>query len=186
MLTTNDADLARRVRSLRNHGASPAPTPIHPFDMGPFDHLGFNYRLSDIQAAVGIVQMSRLDHLLEERRACAHRYGALLKAVPWIDPPQEAAGFYHTFQSYVVWIRSDAPRSRNDIMLELERRGIQSRPGTLAVHLTNYYRDKYGYRPEDFPVSRRAQHETITLPIFPGMTASDQERVVDVLQACAG
>lgn len=185
MLTTNDPDLAKRLRSLRNHGATPAPTPVRPFDMGPFDHLGFNYRLSDIQAAVGVVQMGRLDTLLAERRACALRYGALLKELPWVDPPREPEGSHHTFQSYVMWVRPDAPASRNDIMLHLERQGIQSRPGTLAVHMTGYYRAKYGYRPEDLPVSRLAQEQTITLPIFPGMTAADQECVVGSLRACA-
>ncbi len=184
MLTTNDDGLARRLRSLRNHGASPAVLPVRPFDMGPFDQLGFNYRLSDIQAAVGVVQMGRFPGLMAERRARAQRYGRLLETVGWIEPPREPEGCLHTYQSYVVWVRPDAPVSRNAIMLHLERQGIQSRPGTLAVHLTGYYRDKYGYRPEQFPVSRRAQEQTITLPIFPGMTDADQDRVVAALQSC--
>lgn len=186
MLTTDDEELAKRLRALRNHGASPAPAPVRPFDMGPFDHLGFNYRLSDIQAAVGVVQMGRFEALVAERRARAGRYDRLLKALPWVQTPIEPEGYRHTYQSYVIWVRPDAPASRNEIMLQLERQGIQSRPGTLAVHLTGYYRNKYGYRPEQFPVSKRAQEETITLPIFPGMTDADQDRVVACLQSCQG
>jgi dTDP-4-amino-4,6-dideoxygalactose transaminase len=182
MLTTDDADLATAIRRLRNHGASPAQ-PGRQYELGPFHHVGFNYRLSDIQAAVGVAQMDRLDSLIAERRALARRYDELLKAVSWIGRPAEPDGYEHTYQSYVVWVTEDAPRSRNDIMLELERQGIQTRPGTVAVHTTGFYRDKYELSSHECPVAFRAQERTLTLPLFPGMTAADQERVVDALQA---
>lgn len=183
MLTTQDDELAARMRRIRNHGASPARSPVRPFDMGPFDELGFNYRLSDIQAAVGIAQMRRLDSLIEERRACARRYEDMLERVPWVLPPNAPRGCFHTYQAYVVTLTDDAPVSRNDAMLELERRGIQTRPGTLAVHTTGYYQQKYKLRPEDFPASWRAQERTITLPLFPGMTEAQQSRVVAALES---
>jgi len=182
MLTTQDAGLAAAVRRLRNHGASPAG-PGRPYELGPFDHLGGNYRLSDIQAAVGLAQMDRVEGLIEERRALARRYDELLKPIAWIERPVEPDGYRHTYQSYVVRLDDDAPRPRNEIMLDLERRGIQTRPGTVAVHTTGFYREKYGLRPEDCPHAFRAQEATLTLPLFPGMTEADQERVVGALQA---
>jgi dTDP-4-amino-4,6-dideoxygalactose transaminase len=183
MLTTQDDELAARMRRIRNHGQSPGPSTVRPFDMGPFDDLGLNYRLSDIQAAVGLAQMRRLDGLIEERRAGARRYDDLLERVPWVLRPHAPRGCFHTYQAYVVTLTDDAPVSRNDAMLELERRGIQTRPGTIAVHTTGYYREKYKLRPEDFPASWRAQERTITLPLFPGITEAQQSRVVAALES---
>jgi dTDP-4-amino-4,6-dideoxygalactose transaminase len=154
-----------------------------PFDMGPFDELGFNYRLSDVQAAMGVAQMARLDDLIRERRARAARYTALLEGVEWITLPNEPRGYFHTYQSYVVRIADDSPMSRNAIMLELEQTGIQSRPGTLAVHTTGYYRNRYKLRPEDCPMSWRAQEQTMTLPLFPGMTDEQQDQVANALKS---
>lgn len=183
MLTTQDDRLAARIRRLRNHGSSPAGSVPRPFDMGPFDDLGFNYRLSDIQAAVGVAQMGRLDALIRERRERAARYTELLQGLAWLIPPAEPKGDFHTYQSYVVRIATDAPVPRNEIMIELEQRGIQTRPGTLAAHTTGYYRDKYKLRPEDYPVAWQLQEQTMTLPLFPMMTDEDQGRVVDVLKS---
>ncbi len=183
MITTQDDRLAVRLRRLRNHGAGPAAAQPRPFDMGPFDELGFNYRLSDIQAAVGVAQMARLDALIRERRARAARYAELLQGIAWVIPPDEPKGYFHTYQSYVARIAADAPMSRNEMMTELDRKGIQTRPGTLAVHVTGYYRDKYKLRPEDCPASWRAQEQTMTLPLFPGMTDAQQDRVANTLRS---
>jgi dTDP-4-amino-4,6-dideoxygalactose transaminase len=183
MITTQDDRLAGRLRRLRNHGAGPAVAQPRPFDMGPFDELGFNYRLSDIQAAVGVAQMARLDALIRERRTRAARYTELLQGIAWVIPPEEPDGYFHTYQSYVVRVTADAPIPRNEMMIDLEKRRIQTRPGTLAVHATGYYRDKYKLRPEDFPVSWRAQEQTMTLPLFPGMTDEQQDRVAKTLRA---
>src|SRR5262249_20506272 len=106
----------------------------------------------------------------------------LLQGVEWITPPAEPEGHFHTYQSYVVRIADDAPVPRNEMMLELERNGIQTRPGTLAVHTTGYYRDKYKLRPEDFPMSWLAEEQTMTLPLVPGMTDEHQGRVVNALR----
>ncbi len=83
----------------------------------------------------------------------------------------------------MVWVRPEAPAPRNLIMEWLGQKGIQTRPGTMAVHRTAYYRDKYGLRPEAYPWSMAAEDSTITLPIFPGMTAADLDRVATALDA---
>jgi dTDP-4-amino-4,6-dideoxygalactose transaminase len=187
LCTTNDDALAAAVRSLRNHGATGAPPadlePSGPWTMATFDRIGFNLRLSDIQAAVGIAQMAKLDALLAERRACAERYHALLGDVADLAlplPSDNAAG--HTYQSYVVRLREGGRARRNRIMAALAAKDIETRPGTHAVHRLGYYREKYRLRPEQFPVAAASEDTTITLPLFPGMTDTDQQAVVDALR----
>ncbi len=186
--TTNSDALAKKIQALRNHGAtglpSPALEPHGPWTMVTFDALGYNFRLSDIQASVGVAQFAKLDALLAERRACALRYSSLLAGAKDLALPTagvDCAG--HTFQSYVVRLRAGGRARRNAIMAILDAANIQTRPGTHAVHRLGYYREKYRLRPEQFPNAALCEDTTITLPVFPGMTASDQERVAETLAA---
>jgi perosamine synthetase len=144
--------------------------------------LGYNLRLSDIQSAIGLAQMNKLEGLLEHRRWCARGYTERLCHLDWLRLPHEPPGSTHSYQSYVLWVRPEAPASRNAIMDHLAAAGIQTRPGTMAVHQTAYYRDKYNLHPEAFPYSQAAAESTITLPIFPGMTGADLDRVADALK----
>jgi len=186
MVTTNRADLAEKIASLRNHGAAPNPgsvnAPQKPYDLGRYNRLGFNFRLSDIQAAVGIAQMAKLDNLLEERRRLARRYTRLLDGLADIAVPSVPEECGHTYQSYVVRVLEGGGRRRNRIMEELAAKGIQTRPGTHALHRLGYYAGKYGLRPEDFPNACLGEDTTITLPIFPGMTEADQDFVIRELK----
>jgi dTDP-4-amino-4,6-dideoxygalactose transaminase len=186
MVTTNRDDFAERVRVLRNHGTTGTPDPDvephGPWTMGLFDELGFNLRFSDIHAAVGIAQMSKLPALLSERRACAHRYDELLAEVDELQTPTAGPVDGHNYQSYVVRVLSGGRERRNRIMEELATADIQTRPGTHAVHRLGYYRRKYDLSPDDFPNAALCEDTTITLPIFPGMTEADQATVVGVLR----
>jgi dTDP-4-amino-4,6-dideoxygalactose transaminase len=187
-VATNRADLADCVSSLRNHGATGLPDPeddAHgPWTMARFDRLGFNLRLSDLQAAVGVAQMARLDRLLAERQANAERYSELLDRLSDLALPRPTnAATGHTYQSYVIRVREGGRARRNAIMKALFERGIQTRPGTHAVHRLGYYRDRYQLRPEDFPVASASEDETIAIPLFPGMTDADQAAVTEALRA---
>lgn len=178
MITTNHDGLVRRIDSLRNHGASPSEDgDSRPWSMNRFDLLGFNLRLSDIQAAVGLAQLEKLDALLTERRRAALRYNDLLAAANELALPLAGDVAGHTYQSYVVRLLEGGRERRNRIMLHLYDAGIQTRPGTHAVHNLGYYRSKYSLKPRDFPRASLAEDTTITLPIFPGITEADQERV---------
>jgi perosamine synthetase len=186
MVTTNRDDLAAAVQSLRNHGSTGLPSaeiePHGPWTMATFDRLGYNLRLSDIQAAVGIAQMEKLDRLLAERRRLAEGYRERLADVAEIALPTasgKAEG--HSYQSYVIRLRMGGRARRNQIMAQLAGRNIQTRPGTHAVHRLGYYRNKYGLRPEQFPIAARCEDTTITLPIFPNMRGSDQDQVTQAI-----
>ena len=186
-ITTNRDDLAVLVRSQRNHGATGQPDASleapGPWTMAKFENLGFNLRLSDIQAAVGIAQMAKLDGLLAERRRLGRRYSELLAKVNSIATPLGGDVDGHTYQSYVIRVVEGGRKRRNELMTALAREEIQTRPGTHAVHRLGYYTKKYGWKAEQFLNASIAEDTTITLPIFPGMTEDDQHKVVQIVQA---
>lgn len=185
-ITTNDDALAASVRSLRNHGATGLPSPEiephGPWTMATFNRLGFNLRLSDIQAAVGVAQMAKLAMLVADRRASARRYTEFLCDVDELVLPLAGEVEGHTYQSYVVRVADGGRARRNQVMSALSMSEIQTRPGTHAVPRLGYYRDKYLLRAADFPNACAAEDTTITLPIVPFMKADDQNRVIDVLR----
>jgi dTDP-4-amino-4,6-dideoxygalactose transaminase len=184
MVTTNRQDLADKVKSLRNHGSTGpvfGADPSKPYTMSTFDMLGFNLRMSDIQAAVGVAQMAKLDRLLAERRRLALRYSELMCDFEQIVLPTDDPG--HTYQSYVIRLASNDREKRNALMERLAELKIQTRPGTHAVHRLGYYANKYGLHAEQFPNACRAEDTTITLPIFPGMSDEQQKFVVENIHA---
>jgi dTDP-4-amino-4,6-dideoxygalactose transaminase len=185
-VTTNDPELALAVKSLRNHGTTGLPPaeiePHGPWTMGTFDRIGFNLRLSDIQAAVGVAQMGKLQKLVADRRATAQRYTKMLCSLNDLILPDKTGMEGHTFQSYVVRLAEGGRKRRNAIMAAMALAEIQTRPGTHAVHRLGYYREKYGLKAEQFPNACIAEDTTITLPIIPFMRESDQEQVVDILR----
>lgn len=184
MATTGDDRLAERVKSLRNHGATgPAPgQDTKPYYMSSFDLIGFNLRLSDIQAAVGIAQMAKLDGLLAERQMRASRYNELLRDLPELAIPRVPDGCGHTYQGYVVRLLEGGRTRRDALMDRLAAAGIQTRPGTHAVHRLGYYRNKYGFASEDFPRAAECEDTSVTLPIFPGMTDAEQDHVAAAIE----
>lgn len=191
MLLTNDAGLAERLDALRNHGASGLPQSVpvaRPHDMARVEILGYNYRLSDILAAVGVAQMAKLDRLLDERIRLARVYDEALGDVEGIRPPFVADRCGHTYQSYVTKLAESHAGHRNAIMERLAEQGVQTRPGTHAVHRLGYYADKYGIDADAFPAACAGEDTTITLPVYPGMTEGEQafvvEAVKDALAAC--
>tara|TARA_R110002110_G_scaffold131064_2_gene311609 strand:- start:241 stop:1392 length:1152 start_codon:yes stop_codon:yes gene_type:complete len=185
MVLTNSEELATIVKSLRNHGSTGLPSDAAeahgPWTMATFDRVGFNLRLSDIQAAVGVAQMGKLDTLLADRRASAARYTAMLRDADNLSLPVAGNVNGHTYQSYVVRVRQGGRERRNKIMQGLADNNIQTRPGTHAVHRLGFYREKYGLKHSDFPNAALAEDTTITLPIFPGMQESDNRLVADLI-----
>ena len=184
-VTTNDDAIAKTIRSLRNHGSTgpriPLDEPEGPWTMSTFDRLGYNLRLSDIQAAVGIAQLAKLDSLLAERRRLAAGYRERFSGHNDIVLPAVDAG--HSYQSFVIRVVEGGRKRRNALMSYLAAGNIQTRPGTHAVPALGFYREKYALRPDDYPNAVLAENTTITLPLFPGMTDDDLDIVVDRIVA---
>lgn len=196
MLTTADDRLATLARSLRDHGASRSDHARHhagaAFLLAEYDRVGFNFRLTDIQAAVGSVQMDRAAWINGERARVAARYDERLQRFDWLAPPLTPAGYGHGYQAYVCLFRPEAPAIanvdrlhdwRNRLMHHLEERGVATRQGTHAPVLQGFYRNKYGIARDAFPNATLADRLSLTLPLYPGMTDDEQAYVIDELAA---
>jgi perosamine synthetase len=180
MVTTADADLAERIRRLRQHAMSASDVMRHTARQVVFetyDEMGYNYRMTDLQAAVGLVQLRRFDRLLERRRYLAARYSRHLERVPWLKTPEESAGARHNFQSYMVRLRPDAPVSRETLMQALLERGISTRRGVMAIHReVPYQEEKWKV---SLPETEAAANSTVILPLFHQMTEEEEDYVVE-------
>ena len=186
MVTTNDPELAEKIAILRNHGASISEEQRHhgpkPYILPDFNLLGFNFRMTDLQGAVGVVQIKKLDKFINERAEWAAYYNRELADIPWMSLPDYSDEFSHGWQSYVTLIDEDkAPCSRNEIMEKLQAVGISTRPGTHAVHMLTYYRELMDIKPEDFPGAQIANDYSMSIPLHNRMTAEDFAYVVEAL-----
>jgi len=188
MLTTNDPELAEIANMLRNHGASLSEEQRHlgprPYLLPEFNLLGFNYRMTDLQGAVGLVQLGKLDRFLAERRQWANWYQRELKGIAWLRPPAVPAGYDHAWQAFVTYVDpATAPMPRNEIMDLLQKRGIATRPGTHAVHLLGYYRERFGLQADDYPGARDCDAHTMAIPLHNRMSEDDYAYVVETLKS---
>lgn len=187
MVTTNDPALAERMRTLRNHGASVSEEQRHlgpqPYLLPEFNLLGYNYRMTDLQAALGLHQLARLQELVTFRNRWASWYRERLSGLDWLLLPSPPAGARHSWQSFVTFVdEANAPMSRNAMMARLENEGIAARPGTHAVHMQGFYRERFGLKPDDFPGARSCAEQTMAIPLHNRMTADDFERVAATLE----
>lgn len=186
MVTTQDPALARRMESLRNHGAAVSEEERHggprPYLLPEFREFGFNYRMTDLQGAVGLAQLAKLDSLVAQRRDMAAQYAAALADIPWLRTPAPPDWAGHSYQAYVCVVdEARAPRPRNALMEQLLRRGVGTRPGTHAVHMLAAYGQAYGLRPEDFPAARDLDRYSMAIPLHNRMDREDLEYVVQAL-----
>ena len=188
MVTTNNDELAEVANMLRNHGASISEEQRHngprPYLLAEFNLLGFNYRMTDLQGAVGLVQMGKLEGFIKERQNSAAYYQRELQDIDWLQQPVQPAEGQHAWQAYVTYVDpAKAPMPRNDIMEKLQAAGIATRPGTHAVHMLGYYRQRFGLNPEDYPGAYGCDTNTMAIPLHNRMTADDYSYVVDVLRS---
>jgi len=202
MITTNDAQLAERLRCLRDHGAAMSDLQRH---MGPRPYLladhpeaGYNQRMTDLQAALGAAQMQRAHAIVDERRQLAARYDAAFADLDWLQTPQVPSEHGHGYQSYPCLFEPDLVHQalatadqpllrqiherRNAWMETLQQQGISTRPATHAVHMLSYYRDKYQLEPDQFQAAQAANDCSISLPLFHGMNGHEQQYVIDVVR----
>ena len=195
MVLTNDGASAKRMRELRTHGSTVSADARHKgkgFLLPEFNEAGYNYRMTDIQAAVGMAQVQKLDYIIEEKRKCAKVYDELIhQYLPEFITPSVPDGYYHTYQSYVCMLNlrelnlsstAEGGEYRNMLLQKLEDIGIATRQGTHAVHMLGYYRNRFGYKPEDLPNAYACDHLSITLPLYVQMTDEDQEYVVKTMR----
>jgi len=194
MVITSDEVLAANLRSLRSHGVAPPTVDVNEdipaFLLGDFDRLGFNYRMTDMQGALGCTQMEKLPTILERRRYFAARYDRLLGNISWLKKPVVLPNSTHSYQAYVCLYAPESPnlnnwqqfhKQRNTLMNYATECGVATRQGTQAVHALSLYRKQFGFRPEDLPNAWLAEKLTIALPLYPQMTESEQDHVIKTI-----
>lgn len=175
IITTSEPGLARRLRALRNHGQDPEAS-------GPdFIMPGLNYRLTEIQAALGLTQMAKLERIMSARRRLAKHYSQLLDGLP-IVLPHPVAEQQHVYQSYVILLPEHSAAQRSDLIARLKERGIESQIGTWHMPLTRYFRSRYGHAPGDFPGTDAIFARALTLPLYESMTEEQQKEVASGLR----
>ncbi len=188
MVTTNDEQLAQTVDMLRNHGASISEEQRHrgprPYLLPEFNLLGFNYRMTDLQGAVGVVQLFKLDQFIAERQKWAEYYRQHLSDIAWLRLPTFPNTGTHAWQAFVTYVDPAlAPMARNDIMERLKEAGIATRPGTHAVHMLGYYRERFGSTADDCPGARDCDANTMAIPLHNRMQQADYDRVIEALRS---
>jgi perosamine synthetase len=185
MLTTSDPGVAERAEKLRNHGAEVSEEQRHagpqPYLLPDFNLLGFNYRMTDLQGAVGLVQLAKLDEFIDERQQWADYYSSHLAGIPWLAMPAQPATGRHAWQAFVTRVHPDV--DRNHVMASLYERGISTRPGTHAIHTLGYYAERFDLSPSDLPASRDCQSHTMALPLHNRMTSANYDQVIAALIA---
>lgn len=184
-IATDRDDLADAMRVFRNHGIDSDHRKRAEIGAWHYDmkSLGFNYRLTDIQCALGLSQLRKLPGWLEKRRGLARLYGEALAGVDGVRPLAVGADAVPAWHLYVVRITREYGLSRDEVFARLRDRGIGVNVHYRPVHLHSYYRERFGCGPGLCPVAERAADEILTLPLWPGMEARDVARVADALKA---
>jgi dTDP-4-amino-4,6-dideoxygalactose transaminase len=192
MITTSDEQLAIKLKAMRDHGAEISDHQRHhgsrPYLLPEFPYLGYNYRMTDIQASIGSSQMNRAEEIHNKRAAVADKYDELLSGIPWLKKSFRTNDYVHGFQAYVCLFSpeeislkniDDVNNRRNEFMDYLQKNGISTRPGTHAVHMLQYYREKYGFRKEDFPNSYIASQCSVAFPLFPTLSNTEFDYIAE-------
>ena len=189
MLITDDDALADRARIMRLHGIS--ADAWNRYGTGgswayEVVEAGFKYNLTDLAAAIGLVQLERLDEMAEARAAIADRYDALFADSPLVSVPPRREGDQHAWHLYVVRLALDRLTiDRAEVIRQLGRAGIGASVHFIPLHLHPHYQQRYGYAAGDFPVAERAFESSVSLPVWPDMTGEQTERVARCLARIA-
>jgi perosamine synthetase len=180
MIAVHDPEVAERLRRLRQHAMDQSALARHKAKDVVIEHYperGWNARMTDLQAAVGLCQLGVLDQILDERRRLAERYSALLADIPSLETPYEPEYAERTWQSYAVRVDGASPVSAEELMRLLLRDGIATRRGVMAIHLEA----SYAGSGSELPHTEAAARDVVLLPLFPGLADEDQDYVVERL-----
>lgn len=180
MVTTNNEEYAEQLRLLRHQGMNIPDTERHKATelvIEQYVRIGYNYRMSDIHAAIGIEQLKKIDYILKKRKELANRYNEAFKENPFLAIPKIPDYAEPNFQSYIIRLKSDSPISRNDLINELLSKGIGAKPGIMTIHREPAYRDIY--EELSLPESESACDECLQLPMYPEMEVDSQKIIID-------
>ncbi len=185
MVVTHDPEVADRLRRLREHGMDVSAAARHASRQPVIEHyveLGFNFRMTDIQAAIGLVQLGKLGQLIARRRVLAHRYQELLAAMPEVRTSTDPAYGRTNYQSFCVLLPDGFPVCRDDLLRHLAEAGVSARRGIMAAHLEPAY---WNAAQRPLPVTERLTARTVILPLYHDLTEAEQDLIVSVIADAA-
>lgn len=174
MITTNDDALAEKIKLLRSHGG------VKKGVWFEYEAAGFNYRLSDVLSAIGVSQMHKLSYLINRKRELANELSQRLENIPHVHLPTNPKWGGHIYQSYVILL--DEKINRNKVIDSMKSQGIETTIGTYALHDQPFFQKEFGYKTGQLTNSHKAFTQSVTLPLYPKMTASDLDRIADTLK----
>jgi perosamine synthetase len=189
-ITTNNKELYERLLLLRNHGITKDPGLLinnDPGFVGPWYYemhdLGFNYRLTDMQAALGTSQLKKIDAFVQRRREIIATYNEAFKEISWLTIPYEKPGLFSAFHLYVLKFDFESMgKTRTQVMAELREKGVGTQVLYIPVHLQPYYQEHYGFKPGDFPKAESYYQQCLSIPLFPKMTDEDVKQVIEAIK----
>jgi perosamine synthetase len=187
MIAVEDPEVAERLRRLRAHGMDTSDLARHSardIVVEAYPERGWNSRMTDMQAALGLCQLRVLDEILERRCALAERYTVALEQIPHLQAPYDPPYAKRTWQSYCVRVGPHAPLERTELMRNLLQDGIATRRGVMAIHEEASYAPRQGGARIELPHTEAATRETLMLPLFPDLTEDQQDYVLERLEAC--
>ena len=185
MITTNSEQLYQKLIKLRSHGITRSndtfKEPSHGDWYYEMQDLGFNYRLTDIQAALGRSQLKKLDSFVARRRQIVSRYNKAFQELP-VELPSEPEGYYHSYHLYVIRLKKESTKTRKYLYNRLKEKGIHTQVHYLPVHTMPYYRENLGYKLGDYPEAEDHYSRVLSLPLFPAMTDDDVDYVINCVK----
>jgi UDP-4-amino-4,6-dideoxy-N-acetyl-beta-L-altrosamine transaminase len=184
-ITTNDHKLYKKLINLRSHGVTKIPDEFISKDKenGPWYYemqkLGFNYRLTDLQAALGSSQLNKIDTFIEKRRNIIKKYNNAFKDISWLTTPKESPGLYSAFHLYILLFNfKKIKKSRKNVMELLSAKNIGTQVHYIPIHLQPFYQKNFGYKNGDFPIAEEYYTHTLSLPLYPKMTEKEIDYVI--------
>jgi len=186
MITTNDDELAEKLRRLRDHGAALSDLQRHhgpkPYLLADHPLAGYNQRMTDIQAALGLQQLRRFERMQARRKQIVDRYNATFAPHAAFLLPVTRSHVTHAHHLYVLRLRpSELTINRDRFIEELTARNIGSSVHFIPIHMHSFYRNRYGWQPDDFPVAHAAFRNMVSLPLSPAMSDQDVADVIDAV-----
>ena len=181
IILTNSGEIYERLKLIRSHGRLESEPYFMTTKTLDYIMLGYNWRISSITAALGLAQMEKLEKVIEMRRKNAEYMTRKLSRIDGVEIPNPPNGYFHVYQMYTIKVKGGR-RVRDALKDHLAERGIMSKVYFEPVHLTHFYREKFGFKGGELPVTERLSSEVLTLPLYPTMTIEEMEHIVESIK----
>jgi len=180
-VVTDSAEIYEKLKLTRSHGRAETANYFDSTDYLDYVELGYNFRMSDITAALGIAQLKKVEKIIEMRRRNARLLSAKLSTITEIEVPSQPDGYFHLYQMYTIKVK-EGEKKRDALSAYLAQKGILTKVFFSPVHLTQYYREKLGYKCK-LPVTERLSRQVLTLPMYPALTEDEINFIADEVAA---